>query len=127
MTAVYINSMALDEYGGRLGPTRGLGLIEQVIGAAFQTFGGKDPHAGPFARSAMLLRGVTQGHPFNDGNKRTGFLLAALSLTLVQRPAPPSLDIEDVVAFCLRVSAGDIRDVDAIEDALREWWGANPR
>ena len=127
VTAVFVNSLALRRYGGRLGPTRGFGLVEQVIGAAFQSFGGEDPHAGPYARAAMLLRGVTQGHPFNDGNKRTGFLMAAAYLDLVRQSAPSTLDIPTVVEFCVRVSAGDIRDVDAIEDALRGWWGADPR
>lgn len=56
---------------------RSRGLVEQVVGAAFQTFERIDPHADPFERAAMRLRGVTQGHPFGDGNKRTGFLLAA--------------------------------------------------
>jgi death-on-curing protein len=47
-----------------------------VIAAAFQTFAGYDPHPEPFDKAAMLLRGIIQGHPFNDGNKRSGFLLA---------------------------------------------------
>ncbi|MBI4491217.1 MAG: Fic family protein [Chloroflexi bacterium] len=36
---------------------------------------GKPPD--PFEKAAMLLRGITQGHPFYNGNKRTGFLPAA--------------------------------------------------
>src|SRR3954470_20892606 len=73
--ASYFNILAITDYGGRSGPVRGEGLVEQAVAAAFQTFGGVDPHPGPFQKAAMLLRGITQGHPFNDGNKRTGFLL----------------------------------------------------
>src|SRR5687768_9765786 len=78
--AVYFNVLSLSDFGGRAGAVRGEGLVEQAVGAAFQSFGGVDPHPDPFEKAAMLLRGITQGHPFNDGNKRTGFLLAAYYL-----------------------------------------------
>ncbi len=60
--------LAVGDYGGRIGPVRADGLVEQVVAAAFQTFEGTDPHPGVFEKAAMLLRGITQGHPFNDGN-----------------------------------------------------------
>ncbi len=71
----------------------------------------------------MLLRGITQGHPFNDGNKRTGFLVATYYLDRMGHPLPRALPERDVVALCLRVSAGDIRDVDAIAAELARLWG----
>src|SRR5687768_18577292 len=74
--AYWLNAVAVGEYGGRLGPARDRGLVEQVVAAAFQTFGGTDPHPAAYEKAAMLLRGITQGHPFNDGNKRTGLLVA---------------------------------------------------
>jgi hypothetical protein len=73
--AICTNMWAVHEFGGRLGPSRGNALVEQVVAAAFQTFGGQDPHPHTFEKAAMLLRGITQGHPFMDGNKRTGFLV----------------------------------------------------
>jgi death-on-curing protein len=64
-----------------VGPApRAPGLVEQVVAGAFHTFGGDDPHPGPFDKAAMLLRGITQGHPFTDGNKRTGILVASYYL-----------------------------------------------
>src|SRR6266508_5638400 len=78
--AHWFNAMAVNEFGGRLGPARDRGLVEQVIAAAFQRFESTNPHPTPFDKAAMLLRGITQGHPFNDGNKRTGFLVAAYYL-----------------------------------------------
>ena len=120
--AIYFNTLAVDDYGGRLGQTRGLGLVEQVVAAAFQTYGGHDPHPGPFEKAAMLLRGITQGHPFNDGNKRTGFLLAAHYLDLLDFPYPAHLAVEATVSLCLRISAGEIRDVDLIAAELERLW-----
>jgi death-on-curing protein len=120
--AIFLNLYAVDEFGGRPGAIRARGLVEQVVGAAFQAYAGIDPHPGPFDKAAMLLRGITQGHPFNDGNKRTGFLVAALYLKLVGYRWPAQLAVEDVVAFCLDVSAGRVRDVDVIASTLHRWW-----
>ena len=70
----------------------------------------------------MLLRGITQGHPFNDGNKRTGFLVAACYLNLIGSPPPAQLPVEQVVSFCLRISAGSLRDVSLIAAELQQLW-----
>ncbi|HZS91382.1 MAG TPA: Fic family protein [Chloroflexota bacterium] len=123
--AFYFNMLSVREFGGRLGAPRDHGLVEQVVAAAFQTFGGVDPHPGPFDKAAMLLRGITQGHPFNDGNKRTGFLVAAYFLELMGYPSPDTLPVDAVVAFCLAVSAGDLRDVEAIAEKLWQFWSGD--
>jgi death-on-curing protein len=122
--AIYFNAVAVRDFGGRAGAIRARGLVEQVVAAAFQTFEGTDPHPGPFDKAAMLLRGITQGHPFNDGNKRTGFLLTAYYLRLSGHPLPAHIPVDDVVSLCLRVSAGDIRDVAIITDDLERLWQA---
>ena len=67
-------------FGGRQGPTRSPGILEQVIAATFQTFGREEIHRDHFEKAAMLWRGITGGHPFEDGNKRTGFMLASYYL-----------------------------------------------
>jgi death on curing protein len=121
--ALYFNVMSVTDFGGRGGRVRDDALVEQVIGAAFQTFGGHDPHPDPFEKAAMLLRGITQGHPFNDGNKRTGFLMAAYYLRRMGYRLPTFLDEDSVVSLCLRVSAGEARDVAALAAALRLLWG----
>lgn len=123
--AIYFDARAIRDYGGRPGTVRARGLVEQVVGAAFQTYERIDPHADPFERAAMLLRGVTQGHPFGDGNKRTGFLLAAYYLDVTGYSWPAALPVDQIVEFCVRVSSGEIRDVREIADALRRFWGVS--
>ncbi len=120
--ATYFNVLAVSDFGGRSGPVRSEGLVEQVVGAAFQGFAGEDPHPDPFEKAALLLRGITQGHPFNDGNKRTGFLLAAYYLRRVGIATPTPLPEDAVVDLCLRVSAGELRDITAIAEQLRVLW-----
>lgn len=105
-----------------LGPVRERGLVEQVVGAAFQTYEGVDPHPGPFEKAAMLLRGIIQGHPFNDGNKRTGFLTALYYLDLAGYSRPAELPVEEVVDLCVRVSSGQLRDVHLMARKLERLW-----
>lgn len=121
-TATYFNVLAVTDFGGRIAPARDMGLVEQVIGAAVRTYAGEDPHPTSFEKAAMLLRGITQGHPFYDGNKRTGFLVAAYYLGRVGYPLPAALPVENVVRLCLRVSAGELRDIHEIAQMLRQLW-----
>ena len=120
--AHYFNILAVTDYGGRVGSVRDEGFVEQAVAAAFETFEGVDPHPSPFEKAAMLFRGITQGHRFTDGNKRTGFLLASYYLSQVYAPAPPTLPIDQVEALCIRVSAGQLRDVTAIAAELERLW-----
>lgn len=120
--ATYFNVMAVTEFGGRQGLARDPRLVEQVVAAAFQTYAEIDPHPGPFDKAAMLLRGITQGHPFNDGNKRTGFLTATYYLRLVGVQPQHPVDVDEAVALCIRVSAGELRDVEQIASELQRLW-----
>jgi death-on-curing protein len=119
--ATYFNFLTVSEFGGRQGPARAAGLVEQVVAAAFQTFDGTEIHPDPFDKAAMLLRGITQGHPFADGNKRSGFLLATYFLARVGYSLDPEVDEAEIIGFCLRVSAGEVRDVAEIARALATW------
>jgi len=69
----------------------------------------------------MLLRGITQGHPFTDANKRTGFLVAIYSLDRVGFVLRPNLSPTEIISFCRRVSAGEVRDLQTIAAALKAW------
>lgn len=122
--ATYFNVVALTNLGGRIAPARDPRLVEQGVAAAFQTFAGEDSHPTPFEKAAMLLRGIKQGHPFNDANKRTGFLTAAYDLDLMGLPIPQRMNRQVVIALCMRISSGEIRDVQVIADSLRRLWNA---
>ena len=96
-----------------------------MIGAAFQTFFGDDSHPEPFDKAAMLLRGMTQGHPFNDGNKRTGFLVATCFLDLMGYPLPERFDFNRAEALSMAVSADRIRDVAVMAAELERLWAGD--
>ncbi len=122
--AYWFNATAVEDFGGRLGPARDRGLVEQVVAAAFQTYGSVDPHPSPFAKAAMLFRGITQGHPFTDGNKRTGFLIAAYLLDLLGWAIPPDFDSRAVEDLAVAISSGTLREIDDIAVRLARLWGA---
>ena len=71
----------------------------------------------------MLWRGITGGHPFEDGNKRTGFMVACYHLERAGFRDPPDWPAEEVIAFGLQVSAHTVDDISGIADRLRTWWG----
>jgi len=123
LAAVEFNHRVVNDFGGRESATRGLALVRQGIGAAFQSFDGKDLYSGIFDKAAALFRGIVAGHPFGDGNKRTGFLLAAYFLQQTGYPVPPELPTEEIEQLCLRVSAGEIREIPVISKTLRRLWG----
>lgn len=79
--------------------------------AAFQTFGGIDPHPDLFAKAAMLMRGITQGHPFQDANKRTGFLVASYYLAQMGRELVEPVPEAAIIGLALRIASGSLRDV----------------
>jgi len=124
--ACLLNERALANYGGHTGENRGVQLVEQVVGAAFQTFGGEDAHPDPFEKAAMLLRGITQGHPFGDGNKRAGFMLAGYYLDVIGfKPSDERWNTDTIEDLSTAVSSGQIRDVTRIAERLRNLWGVN--
>ena len=71
--------MMLTQHGG-LDGVRDDGLLESAIAKPRHIFSYGAPTVARLA--ASYAAGVIQNHPFNDGNKRTGFMLAATFLEL---------------------------------------------
>lgn len=124
--ATYVNTLALSDYGGRVGAERQPGLVEQVVAAAFQTFAGVDPHPTPFSKAAMLMRGITQGHPFQDANKRTGFLVATYFVEQIGYELVEPVPEQEIIDLALRISSGQLRDVAEIAAELRPFYRPRP-
>lgn len=70
-----INQLVIRETGGLLGVRdhHALSTLEELPKqAAF----GKELYEGTFVKAALYARNIIMGHPFLDGNKRTGMLCA---------------------------------------------------
>lgn len=70
--ALEAHEESLDAFGG----LRGISNIDNIHGALGRPYHGY--HRMIWAKGAALLHGVASSHGFNDGNKRTSWLLTEL-------------------------------------------------
>jgi death on curing protein len=74
-----VHEMMLAQHGGLAG-VRDEGLLESALSKAQHLFAYASPTLAEIA--ASYAAGVILNHPFLDGNKRTGFMLAATFLEI---------------------------------------------
>jgi death-on-curing protein len=77
--ALAIHEMVLSQHGGLAG-VRDEGLLESALAKPQNLFAYAKPSLSGLA--ASYAAGIVLNHPFLDGNKRTGFMLAATFLEL---------------------------------------------
>lgn len=93
----------LSMFGG-LGGVRDEGLLDSALGRPKQLFAYGKPSL--FELAAEYAVGIVKNHPFLDGNKRAGFIAAALFLEINgQRFQAPE---EQVVVHTFGLAAGEI-------------------
>lgn len=101
--ALFIHRNQIATYGGRHG-VRDAGLLESALAQPAASHGSVFLHSDLLGMAAAYLFHVVQNHPFVDGNKRTG---AVLALTFLEwngiRVRP---DNEGLVDITLRVASG---------------------
>jgi len=75
--ALALHDMVLAQHGGLAG-VRDMGLLDSALNRPrlLHVYGKPDLPV----LSAAYAHGIVQNHPFHDGNKRTGFLVAATFL-----------------------------------------------
>ncbi|MFN8351126.1 MAG: type II toxin-antitoxin system death-on-curing family toxin [Flavobacteriales bacterium] len=111
--ALFYHGELIRRFGGSDG-VRDEGILDASLNRPFATFGGVDLFPSPEEKAAALLHGIITGHPFVDGNKRTGYALARLILqdaglditadenekydTVIQ-VATGQMDVEGIVAW----------------------------
>ena len=97
----------LARFGG-LGGVRDRGLLDSALNRPIHLFAYGKPDL--FELATAYAAGIIKNHPFLDGNKRAGFMAAALFLEVndLEFAAPE----EDVVLQTLALAAGEIREKD---------------
>lgn len=70
-----LHVLVIRQSGGSDG-LRDLGRLEAVIATQSQEVFGEELYKGVFEKAAAMCRGVVADHPFVDGNKRAGMLVA---------------------------------------------------
>src|SRR6516225_1415779 len=99
--------MMLAQHGGLAG-VRDEGLLESALSKPQNLFTYGSPTITEMA--ASYARGVILNHPFLDGNKRTGFMVAAVFLEV--NGYEVTATEESVVENTLALAAGSLKEKD---------------
>ncbi len=114
--ALQIHSILIERFGGSNG-VRDRDLLDAALNRPFQTFDGQDLYPSPVGKAAAVLESIVKNHPFIDGNKRTGYVLARL--LLMQAHLDIDADQEEKYEFVINVSTGKL-DFEEIESWLMD-------
>ncbi len=112
-----IHEMMLAQHGGLAG-VRDEGLLESALAKPHNLFSYGSPTLPELA--ASYAAGIILNHPFLDGNKRTGFMLAATFLEL--NGMAFTATEESVVEATLALADGTLRQA-----AYAEWLSKNSK
>ena len=98
-------------------PVRDLGLLEAAAARPRASAFGEDAYPDVWSKAAALLQSIVKNHPLVDGNKRLGWLAAAVFLELngIRATGAPNDAVYDTV---MEVASGQL-GVDDIAEALR--------
>jgi death-on-curing protein len=102
-----IHEMMLAQHGG-LDGIRDEGLMESALAKPRNIFAYRSP--GLSVLAASYAAGIIHNHPFLDGNKRTGFLIAATFLEVNGLFFKASE--ESVVERTFAFAAGELKETD---------------
>ena len=100
-----IHEMMLAQHGGLAG-VRDEGLLESALSKPQNLFAYSRPTLGEMA--ASYAAGIILNHPFIDGNKRTGFMLAATFLEI--KGIEFTATEESVIEMTLALAAGKLKN-----------------
>ncbi len=76
---IKIHSILIDQFGGSHG-VRDYDLLDSAVNRPIATFGNEELYPTPIDKAAAILESIVKNHPFLDGSKRTGYVLARLLL-----------------------------------------------
>lgn len=76
-----MHAIAIGRYGGAAG-VRDVGRLDAALSTQIQSVFGTELYVGLYEKAAAMMRGIIADHPFYDGNKRTGTLLALIFLEM---------------------------------------------
>lgn len=102
-----IHEMMLAQHGGLAG-VRDPGLLESALSKPQNLFAYDKPSR--FEMAASYAAGIILNHPFLDGNKRTGFMVAAVFLEV--NGYELAATEESVVENTLGLAAGSLKEKD---------------
>ena len=117
----YLDTEDLVELARRLlgdpPPIRDIGLLGAAAARPQASAFGEDAYPDVWSKAAALLHSVVNNHPLVDGNKRLGWLAAAVFLELNDASVSAATN-DDVYDLVMNVASSDM-GVEDIATALR--------
>ncbi|MEG3088690.1 type II toxin-antitoxin system death-on-curing family toxin [Sphingomonas sp. PB4P5] len=110
--AYAVHDRQLAEHGGLAG-IEDAGLLESALGRPLNKHGYDEDDL--CALAAAYAFGIVRNHPFNDGNKRTAWVMARLFLRL--NDVTIAFDKADAIRTMLALASGELD-----ETALADWF-----
>jgi death-on-curing protein len=92
---------------------RDLGRLESALAQPRASFGGDNLYPGVIEKAAALGFSLVMGHPFVDGNKRTGH--AAMETFLVLNSYELNAPVEEQERVMLELAAGELSRDDFLD------------
>ena len=117
--ALEIHSILIERFGGTKG-LRDKALLESALNRPLQTFDGQQLYPTAIDKAAAILESIVKNHPFIDGNKRTGYVLARL--ILMNEHLDIKADKEQKYQFVIDISTGSLDF-----EQIKEWLSKNSR
>jgi len=96
----FLHELALKKAGGRKG-IRDFTLIHSAVSRPAASFGGVDLYPDIYTKAAALIHSLILNHPFEDGNKRTGFF--SMNAFLMKNNIELIFTKDEGLMFCLKV------------------------
>ena len=107
-----IHSAAIARFGG-LDGVRDEGMLASALAQPFQTFGGEELYPSAVEKACRYAVGIISGHPFLDGNKRTGAALLGTYLRMCGVGFAP--DHAEFLSAMLGVADGSMSDEELVD------------
>jgi death-on-curing protein len=101
-------------------PVRDLGLIESALARPRTTLFGEDAYADDWLKAAALLHSFVANHPFVDGNKRMGWVMAITFLLANDVISDLEVDQDAAYDLVIAVASSQLSDIAEIAARLRK-------
>lgn len=101
-----IHTILLNQFGGKEG-VRDLAALESAIQRPYSGLSEQQFYPTAEEKAASVLESIVAGHPFTDGNKRTGYVL--MRLMLMQHGLDIAAAEDEKYALVIGVASGDVK------------------
>jgi death on curing protein len=102
-----LHKILITKFGGSHG-IRDKASLDSALARPFQKFEGKDLYPTVIEKAAALVESILINHPFQDGNKRTGYTL--LRIFLLNNGLDITASEDNKYEFIINIASGTLKD-----------------